>query len=349
MNDRAQKYVYGIVCAAAGVAGLYLAGKFLLPWAAPLITALLLAAFLERAVRRMCAHGWSRHAAAGCLTLALTAGLIALAVFTVSRGMNFLMTFTGELKGLVAAAAEGLERLEGFFAGMTGSPARRDGAALASVTELGEKLSSGLLSLAGRIAQSGPDVLLFAVTAGIGTYFLSSEYPKVTAFLRLQLPDGLRRRFEGMGGELRASLGGWLRAQLIMMGLTFAELTAALSLLHVRGALTVSVVTALIDALPVFGTGAVLLPWAAYCFVAGDPGRGAGLAVTWAIVSLLRSCMQAKLLGDQIGLDPAVSLFAMYVGYKVWSVAGMLTFPILAVLLCRLNERGVVRLWRLQK
>ena len=99
-------------------------------------------------------------------------------------------------------------------------------------------------------------------------------------------------------------------------------------------------------ALPVFGTGIVLVPWAVYSFILGDTARGIGLLICWGVVNLVRSCVQAKLLGDQIGLDPLPSLLAMYVGWRVWRVWGMLLFPILFVTLRQLNDRGVIHLWK---
>ena len=60
----------------------------------------------------------------------------------------------------------------------------------------------------------------------------------------------------------------------------------------------------------------------------------------------MRNAAQAKLLGDQIGLDPLASLLSVYVGWRTFGVGGMLLFPLGLMALIRLNERGVVRLWK---
>ena len=184
------------------------------------------------------------------------------------------------------------------------------------------------------------------MTAAIGSYFLSASFPKVRAFLLAQLPDGLRQRLEELGTDLKNGFGGVLRAQLILMVMTFFELLTALLLLRVRGAAGIAALTALIDALPVFGTGIVLLPWALVCLLLGDARRGVGLLLAWGVTCLVRSCAQAKLLGDQIGLDPLASLLSVYVGWRVCGVWGMLLFPILLMSLIQLNARGVVHLWK---
>jgi predicted PurR-regulated permease PerM len=137
-----------------------------------------------------------------------------------------------------------------------------------------------------------------------------------------------------------------MRAQLLLMGICFLELLAAFLLLGVRSAPILALVTALVDALPVFGTGAVLLPWALYCLLLHETRRGLGLLVTWGLAELTRNAAQAKLLGDQIGLDPLASLLSVYIGWRVAGVGGMLLFPLGAMVLIRLNDRGVVRLWK---
>ena len=64
------------------------------------------------------------------------------------------------------------------------------------------------------------------------------------------------------------------------------------------------------------------------------------------VINLVRNCLQAKLMGDQIGLDALASLLAVYVGWQVWGVWGMLSFPIILVTVQQLNDRGVIRLWK---
>ena len=130
------------------------------------------------------------------------------------------------------------------------------------------------------------------------------------------------------------------------MLMTFFELLICFLLLRVKGAAGLAAVTALIDALPVFGTGVVLVPWALYSLLLGNFRRGAALLICWGVVNLVRSCAQAKLLGDQIGLDPLASLLAVYMGWQICGVGGMILFPILFVTLRQLNDRGVIRLWK---
>ena len=93
-------------------------------------------------------------------------------------------------------------------------------------------------------------------------------------------------------------------------------------------------------------TGRIFRAWAAAALLRGELRLGLGLLIAFAVVSLLRRLLEAKLVGDQIGLDPLSSLLAVYFGWKLCGIWGLLLFPLLLVMLRRLNDRGLLKLWK---
>lgn len=354
MQQRALRCFSLLLYMGVAVGAVWLSVKFLLPWGAPFLLAFGLAALLERPVRALVRRGWRRSAASALLSLtALALVLFGLARLG-ARCLTALADFARQGPELVQRMAEGLGRLErGLLAYIDTAPPELsqllrtalDGMAEA-LTSVPARLSQSALDAVSRAAQHSPDVLLFAVTFGIGTYFFSAAFPRVLRFLESQLPPEQKRRLAGLGRDLRGSFSGFLRAQLMLLALTFFELLLAFLLLGVRAAAGLAALTAAVDALPVFGTGTVLLPWAACSLLLGNSGRALGLALTWALVNLVRSAAQAKLLGDQIGLDPLASLLAVYVGWQLGGVWGMLLCPLVLVTLRELNDKGVLHLWK---
>ena len=354
MQQRALRCFSFLLYMGVAVGAVWLSVKFLLPWGAPFLLAFGLAALLERPVRALVRRGWRRRAASALLSLAA----LALVLFGLARlgahCLTALADFARQGPELVQHLAEGLGRLErGLLAYIDAAPPELSQLLRTALDGMGEaltsvpaRLSQTALDAVSRAAQHSPDVLLFAVTFGIGTYFLSAAFPRVLRFLESQLPPEQKRRLAGLGRDLRGSFSGFLRAQLMLLALTFFELLLAFLLLGVRAAAGLAALTAVVDALPVFGTGTVLLPWAAYSLLLGKSGRALGLALTWALVNLVRSAAQAKLLGDQIGLDPLASLLAVYVGWQLGGVWGMLLCPLVLVTLRELNDKGVLHLWR---
>lgn len=354
MQQRAIRCFSLLLYSAAAVGGIWIAVRFLLPWTAPFLVAFGMAALLEPPVSAMVRGGWRRSIAAGVLTLALLALLIWGVTALAAKGVSAATDFAGRAPELMAALGQALESMErrtlDYIASAPDGVAEYLEMALDSVGNalyaLPAAVSQWLLEVLRKTAQASPDFLLFAVTAGIGTYFISASFPKTTAFLKAQIPERLRRRVEDFGKELKSGFGGFMRAQLILMAMTFFELLLAFMLLRVKNAVGIAAVTAVIDALPVFGTGIVLVPWAAYSLLTGKAGLGIGLIICWGVVNLVRSCVQAKLLGDQIGLDPISSLIAIYVGWRVWNIWGMLFFPLIFAAVQQLNDKGVIKLWK---
>ncbi|MBR1660582.1 MAG: sporulation integral membrane protein YtvI [Oscillospiraceae bacterium] len=322
-----------------GLLGLYAFSRWLLPWLWPFLLAWAAAAVMEPAVARLCRQGLPRGVAAGICSLAFFTALLALLWLLGTRVLGevgellprlpaLLGSLTATLRrwqavadGLAARAPEGVAALlDGAVAGLTDSLSRLPGA-----------LTGRVLGAVSGFAAAAPSVLLFSVTAVIGSYFISACYPSLLHSAARLLPDRFLCRARLLRRDLRRTLGRWLKAQGLMSLIICGVLAAAFLLLGVRYALLLALLTALVDALPVLGAGTVLLPWALYELLTGKVPLALGLAVTYAAVTVLRSAIQAKLLGDQLGLHPLATLAAIYAGWTLWGVMGMVVFPILAI------------------
>ena len=344
--------LYKGIGAAAAAAALWLAGRFMLPLLAPFLAAFALAAAMEGAVRLLVRRGLPRRGAAALMTLlalGLTAALPALLIGRLSELVSSLGRVVPQLASALGEQLAALEKTAARYVaalpeGFPDLPRAALHAVEVSLGELPGRLSARLLSLAAAGAQNAPGILLFLISFFLGTYFFSASWPELLASVRDRLPEPLRLRLGELAADLRGSFGGWLRAQLILAGMTFVELLGLFLLLGVRAAAPLAALTAFVDALPVFGTGIVLVPWALCELLIGELGRGLALLVGWGLGMLLRNLLQARLLSGQIGIHPLVSLISLYVGWRVWGVWGMLVFPLLFAVLQHLAERGAFSL-----
>lgn len=343
-----------LLAAALWVAGIWLFLRFLLPWTSPMLLAFAAAVAIEPAVRFLCRRRFPRGAAAGLCVLSFLLGLGFLLWLLFSRIFSEFQHLGAHLPELLNSVAEFIsywqERLSTLTLELPPALKQVLNSAVGGMKEqllaLPGLISGKALGWLSSFASNLPTWLLFSVTWIMGLYFISAAYPSVLRFLRAQISPRNFERIRRVKTSLQQSLGKYLKAQLIMSAITLGEMLIVFALLGIDYALVLAITVAIIDALPVFGAGTVLLPWALWEFIAGDPTRGLGLAISYGGATILRNCIQAKLLGDQLGLHPAATLLAIYAGWRAMGVWGMILFPIAAISLKKLNDSGAIHLWK---
>lgn len=333
---------------------LWLGVRYLLRWLLPFLLALALAAAVEPVIawcrRRM---GLKRGFTAAVVTIAVTGAILALAAVIVWQLIRQAAELLGQLPGLLAGLpgmTEDLrQRLEDFCAACPQGLRSwlEEVPALLGTLAAGaaQRASGACITAAAALAAALPGVFLFCGTTALAVFFTAGSYPRVMAFFRRQLGHRLDRA-RGVKANLLSTLGKWCRAQAILLGVTFCELLAGFLLMGQRYALLLAAVTALVDALPVFGTGTVLLPWAAVCLLAGQAPRAVALAALYAVISAVRSLLEPKVMAAQAGLPPLAALAAMYAGFRALGAAGMILLPMALLFVKQLHDEGYVGLWK---
>lgn len=212
----------------------------------------------------------------------------------------------------------------------------------AQMGTLVSSLGTTLLERCANVMLSLPRTALFLFTALLACYFFLAGRPTLTAFFRRQLPERWLCKLDRFTQRLKRALGSWLRAQGILMTVTFSLLAVGFLLMGAEPAILLAAGIALLDALPVFGTGTILLPWALLCVLTAELQRGISLVVLYIVLWFTRSLLEPKLIANQAGLHPLAALVAMYLGFSLFGVAGMLLAPLGAVLLRQLWDSGSV-------
>lgn len=193
-------------------------------------------------------------------------------------------------------------------------------------------LTPKLTGLISALLSKLPRLLVGLVTTIVASYMLSASLPEVKSWLRGHLNGPWLTRLRRIRGHIRFALGGWVRAQLKLMGVIFLLLSLGLWLLGEDFALLFAGIIAILDALPVLGTGTVLIPWALVVFLQGRSAKGFGLLLLYVVCSFTRSALEPRLVGRQLGLHPLLTLMAFYVGFRLFGVLGMVLLPVLAIL-----------------
>lgn len=341
--------------AAAGCLLFIIALKYLLPWLSPFILAFLTAALIEPPVRYLknkfgFSHGF---ASVSCSTIVLSL-ILGVFVFAVGRILYELTGFVRDLPLILSGIPDLIGSFEAKIDNYIVSAPPEVRSFLESnivklsayVSELPATLSGKLLGALSKVASSAPKIVLFTITYAIGVYFISGSFGEIRSFLLRQVPGRYRKNARIIKVGIVSALGKWLKAQVILMCITFLQLTAGFLLLKIEYAAFLALFISLIDTLPVFGVGTVILPWAAVSLLMGNATRAAALLVLFCIVEIVRNLLQPRLVGGMLGIHQLPMLVAIYTGFCTAGFLGMILFPIALVMLKRLSDAGFIRLWK---
>lgn len=182
-------------------------------------------------------------------------------------------------------------------------------------------------------AASIPQALIFTVITIVSTYFITSDRDNISNFFSSQLPEKWIKQIKNIITNMFSALVGYIKAQCILMIITFTELFIGFNIIGINYSLLLAFIISVIDALPILGTGGFLIPWAIYSFFAGNLRLGISLLILYIVVLIVRQSIEPKILGYQIGVHPLVTLIAMYSGLKLFGFLGFILGPITALLL----------------
>lgn len=332
---------------AALVLGLWLGLRYALPLAMPFLLGLGLALAAEPLVK-LTTRRLRLPRAVGTMVgvTAAIAMVLALVVLLLSALFRELGQLAGVLPDMEEAARQGLVSLEDFLLGLAQrAPEGIRGLLTRWVLNLfgnsGQWLdgvSRYLPGIATSILGHIPNGALTLGTAVISGYMISARLPTLRSWVKKAIPQSWQQEVIPTLKKLRSCLGTWLTTQLKLCAVSFSVMCLGFFLLRIPYAPLWALLIALVDAMPVLGSGTVLLPWALVRLLQGSPVHALGLAAIYVAVAVLRSVLEPKLLGKQLGLDPLVTLAALYAGFRLWGFLGMLLAPMLAAVTTQLTR-----------
>lgn len=330
---------------AAAFTIVWLCARYLLPLVSPFVAGALLALAAEPMVRFLNRRIHLPRAVSTAIGVSMAFCFLAMLVLILCAFLlRQLRIFAGVLPDLETTARSGLRLVQNRLLELTTlaprgvQPLLQENVRLLlsdGSTLLG-KATAWLLGLAGSLLSHVPDSALGLGTAVLSAFLISAKLPNIRRWVTERISGQRLRQLLDTVRKLRQVLGKWVLAQCKLMSVTFVIVAGGLTLLRIPGSLIWALIISLVDALPILGTGTVLLPWSVICFFQGDTARAIGILGIYAAAALTRSMLEPKILGKHLGLDPLAALICLYAGYRLWGVGGMLLAPILTVAVLQL-------------
>lgn len=207
---------------------------------------------------------------------------------------------------------------------------------------------SGALSVAKQV----PVTIIAILITVISSCFLTADYGIIRSFILLQFSEERRRKLIKTKQLVFYSLSKIVKSYLLIILITTCELSLGLGILKLAHIyeygyiIGISLLIAIIDIIPVLGTGTVLIPWAVISFITGDIAMGVGLIVIYVVITIIRQIIEPKLVAGQFDLPAIVTIASMYIGTRILGPIGLFLLPITVIILKLLVDEGIIKLFR---
>lgn len=192
----------------------------------------------------------------------------------------------------------------------------------------------------GNFAKQVPSIVIGIIMALLSSYLFVAEREQILDWLHKHLPQPIVKRWAMVRRSLVKAVGGYFKAQLRIELWIYLLLVIGLSILQVDYVLLIALLIALLDIIPFFGTGTILVPWAIIKILSSNYQMAIGLLIIWGVGQLVRQLIQPKIVGDSIGVAPVPTLFLLYIGYKLGGVVGMIVAVPLGLIVYTMYEEG---------
>lgn len=197
-----------------------------------------------------------------------------------------------------------------------------------------------------------PSILVTAVISIVAACFMSADYDLLVGFLKKQVKKSHSIALSRSKAILFSTLRQLLKAYGTIMFITFSELSLGFYILKWVGVyksgyiFVLAAIIAIVDIVPVLGTGTILLPWAVYSLINNNISLAIGILIIYIVILVIRQVIEPKLVADRLGLPPVLTIAAMYIGTQLFGFIGLFLLPIILITIKRLNDEGVIHLWK---
>ena len=213
------------------------------------------------------------------------------------------------------------------------------------ISQINMSLTTMLASIIGILAIV-PNLLIATIVMFVAAFFITKDQDKLKSLeMKVYSHKCFRNPlFKTFKEDVWMVFIGYVKAQLILMTITFTEVSMGLLILKIPYAILIALGIGFLDALPVFGTGAVFIPWIIIVIFYKEYGLALGLFILYLVATLTRQSLEPKIISTQIGIHPLITLLTIYTGIKVFGVLGIIIAPLIGISILAVKKSGILRL-----
>lgn len=213
---------------------------------------------------------------------------------------------------------------------------------LAFIQDFSRNLLDFTVTFTGSVISRTGTFFLNALTFFLSLYFMLADFDRTKALLRRKTDKRLLNTATLLRDSTLAAVGGFIRTQGIFSVITFIGAYIIFILYGQAYALTLAIVLAIVDLVPLLGTIAVFLPWGIIEYIVGDPNKAIFLIFLGIVHFLFRRLAEPKIMGSQTGLHPLAALVGIYVGIQFSGLWGALLGPLVIIVIISFSRSGIL-------
>lgn len=284
------------------------------------------------------------------LILAVAGGLVTAFVWNI---VSELISLANNWSAILEAVQASMDAVSRFFSRfMALLPAEINAAVDTALRDLSSHLLSWLsrtlpelVSAAALrttdVARRVPSFAVATVVFLMGSYYITADYPHIRFLVSSRFSGRARRFLTEVRAAAMSAFGGYVKAEFILSVGVFFILLTGFTLTGQPYGLLLAFLLAVLDFIPIVGAGTVMVPWAVVDLCLGNLRQAVELMVIWGVIALFRRVGEPKIVGDQTGLPPVVSLISIYVGMRLAGVLGMILAPVVCMVFLNICRLGV--------
>lgn len=384
LADKRRNTLINIAYFAVIAIAFYVFMEYLLGLVAPFIIAFIFAVIMQKPIRFISKKTKAKKGFVACFLVILVLGSLISVLFFIGYKLfaelkdfaNYMISRFNDLPGILETLrvwvidaigflpdrieASASEAINGFFNNLIPRVKAEGITAIGGTTGFStESFDVSMLSapLGGiwKTIKGIPAFLTGILISIIACFFITCDYDNIVDIVKRNVSEKHEGTIVKTKHILGDIIGKMIKSYATIIFITFCEVAIGLNVLSLFGIykngyiIAIALCTAVLDILPVLGTGTIMIPWAIYNLFTGNTALAIGLIALYVIITVIRQIIEPRLVAMNVGIHPILTLFGMYVGLQLFGVLGMFVLPISFVLIKILNEEGIIHLFGRKK
>lgn len=328
---------------------IYIVFKFLAGYLLPFVIGLIIAALVQTPTRFVSKHTKVPKGICSVILVLLSFGIVAslislLVYFVYTIGakiastLPFIINEISETWDIISTVVNDIMvDMPGF--------AQNSAQDLISglIVDAGKAVTGWLPGFAANIALSTPEYIVITIVTIVSSCYFAKDFDIIKSLFKKILKPNHVELISEVREIAFKNVFKLIKSYGFIMLITFVELSIGLLIIGVDNALLLALIIAIVDVLPVLGCGTVLIPWGIIALIQGNYLLGIGVLLLYVVILIVRNIIEPKIIGDQVGMHPLVTLLTIFVGLRFLGVLGMFALPVVAIILIQLYRNGKLK------